>query len=213
MGFGILFIGYFFTFVGALAIPVSKYTFVLGAGIILFSLKKLILENKMFLISAIFAGVFEFLSIAVLFLSLFAPNTLIGNILFSVQLVAASALNILLLLAIYKISKDVGATKIQSKAIINLVVGTISLIFMLLSVVLPNAGGASRCFFVGYVACVIYTIFTLVTIFNCYASICYEGDENMDNETTGIKPLDFLNKALNKVMFKNKDNDKTGKKK
>ena len=39
MGFGLLFIGYFFTFVGALAIPISQYTYVLGTGIILFSLK------------------------------------------------------------------------------------------------------------------------------------------------------------------------------
>ena len=59
MGFGLLFIGYFFTFVGALALPISAYTYVLGAGIILFSLKKLILENKMFVASAIFSGVFE----------------------------------------------------------------------------------------------------------------------------------------------------------
>ena len=39
MGFGLLFIGYFFTFVGALALPISAYTYVLGTGIILFSLK------------------------------------------------------------------------------------------------------------------------------------------------------------------------------
>ena len=48
MGFGLLFIGYFFTFIGALALPISQYTYVIGTGIILYSLKKLILENKMF---------------------------------------------------------------------------------------------------------------------------------------------------------------------
>ena len=37
-----------------------------------------------------------------------------------------------------------------------------------------------------------------------------EGDENMEKET-GIKPLDFLNKLLNKAMNKNKDMDKTKK--
>ena len=58
---------------------------------------------------------------------------------------------------------------------------------------------------------IIYVIFTLITVFNCYASICYEGDEDME-KSTGIKPLDFLNKVLDKAMNKNKDIDKSVKK-
>ena len=74
MGFGLLFIGYIFTFIGALALPISQYTYVIGTGIILYSLKKLILENKMFVASAIFSGVFEIFSIVVLFINLLQPH-------------------------------------------------------------------------------------------------------------------------------------------
>jgi hypothetical protein len=216
MGFGLLFIGYFFTFVGALAIPISQYTYVLGTGIILFSLKKLILENKMFVASAIFAGTFEIFSVVALMISLLQPENKVGSILAEIQLICACILNLLLLASILIISKEVGATKIQSKSIVNLIVTVISLIFVSLSVILPNAEAQARFFLVGYVAMIVYVIFTLITIFNCYASICYEGDENME-KTTGNTPLDFLNKILDKAINKNKDSinkgNKTGKKK
>jgi hypothetical protein len=135
----------------------------------------------------------------------------LNSIFSSVQIALACVLNLLLLFSIYIISKEVGATKIQSKSIVNLVVTTISLIFMLLYIALPDANAQARCFLVGYVAMIIYVIFTLFTIFSCYASICYEGDEDME-KSTGIKPLDFLNKILDKAMNKNKDIGKSDKK-
>ncbi len=213
MGFGILFIGYFITYIGALVIPISNFTYVLGAGVILYSLKNLIKENKMFLASAILSGILELLSIAILILEFFAPSSTISSVLSTIQGVSFSALNIILLIAIFLIAKQVGAPKIQSKAIVNLVVSVISFTLLVISVLVINSSLAVRCFYVSYLASVIYSIFGLVAVFNCYASICYEGDENMEKEATGIKPLDFLNKALNKAMNKNKDIDKTGKKK
>ncbi|MBR2024428.1 MAG: hypothetical protein IKA02_01320 [Clostridia bacterium] len=214
MGFGLLFIGYFFTFIGALALPISQYTYVIGTGIILYSLKKLILENKMFVASAIFACLFEIFSIVVLFLNLFQPQNGSNSLFSSIQMVLSIVLNALLLLSIFIISKEVGATKIQSKSIVNLVVTAIAFVLITLSIILPDTNAQARCFLVGYIAMIVYTVFTLICIFNCYASICYEGDENMEKET-GNKPLDFLNKILNKAMNKNKNNhfkDKSGKK-
>ena len=198
MGFGLLFIGYIFTFIGALALPISQYTYVIGTGIILYSLKKLILENKMFVVSAIFSGVFEIFSIAVLFLNLFQPQNNLNDFFSSIQMIMSIILNALLLFSIFIISKEVGATKIQSKAIVNLVVTFVAFVMILLSLVLPDVSAQSRCFFVGYVAMIVYTVFAAMTIFNCYASICYEGDENMEKDT-GNKPFDFLNKILNLV--------------
>ena len=59
MGFGILFIGYFITYLGALsgavALPIAPFTYLVGAGIIIYSLKNLIYQNKLFLISMISA--------------------------------------------------------------------------------------------------------------------------------------------------------------
>ena len=213
MGFGILFIGYFFTFIGALAIPISKFTYVLGAGIILYSLKKLISENKMFLTSAILTGALEILSITILILEFFAPSSEVKSTLASIQMVSFSLLNLFLLSSIFIIARQVGALKIQSKAVVNLVISLISFVLLSISVFAIGTSFGARCFYVSYFASIIYSVFSLIIIFNCYASICYEGDENMENQSTGVKTLDFLNRALNKAMNKNKTTDKTRKKK
>ena len=208
MGFGIMFIGYFITFVGALVIPLAPYTYVLGAGVLLYSLRKLVVENKMFLTTAIYTICFEILSLGVLVFDMFFANSIICDILTSIQMVAGPVLNVLLLISILLISKQVGATKIQSGAIVNLVVTVITLIFILLSVFITASDLAARCYLVGYVGCIIYTIFTLITVFRCYANICYEDDVNMEKETTGFKLLDTLNKWLNKANNKNKEQTK-----
>ena len=63
MGFGLLFIGYFIAYLGAFLPQISLFTYVLGSGVILFSLRKLIYENKLFVSSATLAIVLELLSI------------------------------------------------------------------------------------------------------------------------------------------------------
>ena len=207
MGFGLLFIGYFVLFLGALsaiALPIAPFTYVIGAGFVAYSLRNLRKENKLFLFSMITACVLILESVVALILS-FTIGQSSAYVVFSVaQAVTAFILHTLLLVAIYIIAKQVEVTKFQSRALVNLFVTAVAGIFLLISVFL-DAPASNRFFAVGLTACFIFVIFTLGAIFRCYATICYEGDENMQNETTGIAPFDFLNKLLNKAMNKNKN--------
>lgn len=207
MGFGILFIGYFITYLGALsgavALPIAPFTYLVGAGIIIYSLKNLIYQNKLFLISMISAIALELVSIPVLVLNFTSPESSPYKVLAIIQISLAFITHLLLLFAILKISSELKITKIQSRAIVNLVVSTLALIFLILSIML-NEPLNQRFFLVGISACIIFVLFTLGAIFRCYASICYEGDEDMQRET-GFAPFDFLNRMLNKAMNKNKD--------
>lgn len=207
MGFGVLFIGYFITFLGALsaiALPIAPFTYVVGSAIIIYSLKNLIYQNKLFLVSMIASVLLELVSIPTLAFYFINPEASVYQALAVAQVVLAFLLHVALLLAIFVISKELNITKIESRAIVNLVVSAIALIFAILSLTLAEPLN-QRFFLVALCTCLIFVIFTLGAIFRCYANICYEGDENMQKETTGIAPLDFLNKLLNKAMNKNKD--------
>lgn len=206
MGFGLLFIGYFITYLGAIsaiALPIAPFTYVVGTGIIICSLRKLIYQNKLFLASIISAVALEIASISVLVLNFIMSASHVYKILTIIQISLAFLTHLLLLLAMLIISKELKITKIQSRIIVNLVVSAIALIFLIISIIL-SAPLNQRYFLIGITACVIFILFTLGAIFRCYANICYEGDENMQNET-GFAPFDFLNRILNKAMNKNKD--------
>ena len=139
MGFGILFIGYFITYLGALsgavALPIAPFTYLVGAGIIIYSLKNLIYQNKLFLISMISAIALELVSIPVLVLNFTSPESSPYKVLAIIQISLAFLTHLLLLFAILKISSELKITKIQSRAIVNLVVSALALIFLILSII------------------------------------------------------------------------------
>ncbi len=209
MGFGILFLGYFIAFIGGFT-PLSIYTYVLGAGIIAYSLKDLIYENKAFVASMLTAGALELVSIAVVIFKLFAfDNTKAYTVISTIQSYLAPALSIILLVAIAIIAKSVDLKKLQAKAIVDTAVSAIYVIF---AVIFNFVDSTSKGIIglISIIAQIISVLFALVIIFNCYMRICYEDDKDMQKEGTGFKALDFLNKSLNRVS---KKNDKTGKKK
>ena len=119
MGFGILFFGCFLTYFGALT-PIGSFTYLLGSAIMLYALYKLFELNKMFLFSAIASFVFMIMSLAIVVMFVFGMD---GNSVYSiftkVQNYFAPALLILIHIAIYLTSKEVGLTKIQGWTIVN----------------------------------------------------------------------------------------------
>ena len=206
MGFGILFLGYFIAFVGGLT-PISMYTYVLGAGIIVYSLKNLIYENKLFVASIFTAGALELVSIAVVIIKLFGFDRLgIYSILSIIQSYLAPTLSIVLFLAIYVIAKSVDLKKLQARVVVNIIVTSIYIIFA----VIFNFTRNDIIGLISIIAQIVSVLFALVIIFTCYMRICYEDDKDMSKSETGFKPLDILNKGLNKVS---KKKDKTEKKK
>jgi hypothetical protein len=123
----------------------------------------------------------------------------------------AYAFNILVMLSISKLAKDVELPKLSIMALINVGFVSTGFIFFVLSESIPSQSILMWLTPIYVVLKLIYSIFSLVIIFNSYMRICYESDEKMQKETTGIKLFDKLNSLTNKA-YSFKKNDKGGKK-
>jgi hypothetical protein len=216
MGFGIMFLGYFFMYIGSFT-ALSTYTAIVGAAVILFSLKELIYQNKCFLASAIVAILLVFDAIAVVFVDLFLSDTSLAySILFYARDILSAILNVMLMVSILLISKEVKLSKIQAKSIITILFIGIYVIFTVLcnTVFGNNELMQSRFYPVSVVCQFIAAVLGLVTVFNSYMRICYEDDKDMTKKT-GVSPMDFLNDKLNMAMTpkeKRMNNDRKKKK-
>ena len=206
MGFGILFFGCFLTYFGALT-PIGSFTYLLGSAIMLYALYKLFELNKMFLFSAIASFVFMIMSLAIVVMFVFGMD---GNSVYSiftkVQNYFAPALLILIHIAIYLTSKEVGLTKIQGWTIVNNLFISVYIICDVLSVFITGVEVTPRLGLICLIAQVLYSVFMLVILFTCYAKICYEEDEFMENASSGVPLFDFLNRLFNRATDKSKKN-------
>ena len=216
MGFGIMFLGFFFMYIGSFT-ALSTYTAIVGSAIILFSLKELVYQNKCFLVSAVISILLVFDSIAVVFVDLFLSDTSLAySILFYSRDILAAALCIVLMVSIFIISKCVKLPKIQANAVITLVFVGIYVIFTVLcnTAFRNNELMQSRFYPVSVVCQFLAAVMGLVTVFSSYMRICYEDDKDMTKKT-GVSPMDFLNDKLNMAMTpkeKRMNNDRKKKK-
>ncbi len=201
MGFGIMFIGYFMMYIGAIT-PLSMYTSVIGSAIILYSLKELVVQNKYFLVSAITSVLLVISSVGALFVDLIMSDTsVLYNVLLYTGEVLSALLNVFLMIGIFVIAKSVSLSKIQSKAAINLLfIGIYAVGAILFNTVFKNNEFAmSRLYVVVIICQFIYSVLGLVTVYSAYMRICYADDKDMTKKT-GIGPMDFLNDKLNTAM-------------
>lgn len=206
MGFGIMFIGYLIAFAGSLVPQISFLAYILGSGIILFSLRKLIFENKLFIVSAVFVFLLEVSSIISLGIELFDTSNKVSTVFGYIAVGSAFMLNFFLMLAIYILANDVGVLKVKIFSIISMVLVEADVVFYVLGQVISSKFALDRLLIFHYIFLFAYIILSSVTIFNSYMRICYEGDENMQRETSGIPLFDALNKLFEKVF--NKKNNK-----
>lgn len=205
MGFGLMFIGFFLAYMGAIT-PIAAFTYVLGVAILLYSLKSLIVENKLFLSSAISYLVLFLVSLAVMALYIFGKDELfIYSLLVSAQTVLLDISAALLLMGICIISKSVELTKLQTNSIVCFGMVCFHIFLTVLGWIANGSFAFSRIGLVAFIVFCLYVIFSLVVIFNSYMRICYEEDVNMEKESGGFGPFDTLNKLFNKVLKKNKD--------
>lgn len=209
MGFGILFFGCFLTYFGAIT-PIGTFTYMLGSAIILYALYKLSSLNKMFFASAIASAVFLLLSLVIVVMFIFGfDNNVAYNVLVYVQNFFSPALLICIHAAVYLVSKEVGLNKLQGWSVVNSAFVLVYVVCDVLSIVITGPVATPRLGLVCTLCQVLYSVFMLVILFNCYAKICYEDDRYMDNSSTGMPVFDFLNRLFNKATDKNnKHNDK-----
>jgi len=215
MGFGIMFLGFFFLYIGAIT-PLNMFTAIIGSAIILFSLKELIYQNKLFFVSAINAVLLIIASVGWVFVDLLGSReSAIYNGFFYAEQLLAVSLVVLLMLAIFVIAKSVDLPKVQAKAIITLGFIAIYTVCTVLYnfVFAGNEFALSRLYVVIVICQIIYSVLGLVTVFNSYMRICYAEDKDMEKRSGG--PVGFLNDKLNRAMTpkeKRMNNDRKNKK-
>ena len=209
MGFGLLFFACFLTYFGALVPAFSIYFYVVGSAFMLYALYKLSNQNKLFFVSTLVSLVFLILSIVIVALSVFAQSSgALYRVLIYVQTVLAPVLLIVVMAAVFIIAKEVELRKIQGWSIVNTALIVIAMIFEIVSMFVNSGEAIARLGLVWIILRILYSAFTLVILFNCYARICYEDDADMEKSTTGMPVFDTLNRMLDKAIKKKDGNNK-----
>ena len=206
MGFGLLFFASFLTYFGALS-PVGTFTYVIGAAMMLLALYKLVGVNKFFTVPAVGSFVLLIVSLAIVAMFVFNHDSgAVYNGLILVQNYLAPVLLISILVSVYIVAKEVELRKIQGWCIVDGLFVCVYIVCDILSIFIVGEVATSRFGLVGIITQVLFSAFTLVILFNCYARICYEDDRRMEKQTSGVAAFDVLNRAFDKVANKNKKN-------
>lgn len=203
MGFGLLFIGYFFL----IFFPVSRLDIlpnlaIVGCIIMLFGIRKLIFycaDNKYFKWSQAALILLSAVSIASLGLDVASiDGTLTDELLTSiapavnaVSALAIFAFTCLLFIGVYKLSLEVELPKLAKRTALMLSVSAVytlmevcTLVWSLMSargVNIPE-GAVEILAYISFFALILsyVTFFTNLSVtFSCYSRICLEGDEDM----------------------------------
>ena len=212
MGFGLLFIGCFIAYVGSLSAVISGFTYALGAIVILFSLRKLLYEGKLFIASAVLALALEITALTSIGIQVFSGTYEPSAVPTYLAELFAYAFILILMLGIALLAKEVELSSLSIMAFIDVgLVCTTGALFVLSEVIKNSA--ALPWISLAYVLIKLGTvIFSLVIIFGAYMRICYEGDEKMQVEKSGFAPFDKLNELSNKAFSSKPKTGKGGKK-
>ena len=215
MGFGLLIIGYVITYLGSFIAQISAFTNILGVGIIVFSLRKLVFENKLFIASAILAFFAEITGIISLGIQIFSvsESNLVATIFAYMAEISIILLNVLIMLGIFFLAKGVSLNKIMFMSMLNVGISSINIVFYILCETIKSQYALERLVIVYMILQVIITILSLIVVFNSYVRICYEGDEKMQKQGSGIKFLDTLNNMFDKAFSKDRIDKGNGGKK
>lgn len=225
MGFGILFIGYFFTLnlnLKGVNIPPDfiGYLLMFWACNKLRDYSTYFKKTSFMLIplAAISAGLF---TSEILALFSIGADLVISDLLVFIKVVSCGVMHFFLLKALMEISHDVGRTKITIKCRRNLYITLAVLLcqalFCIPLISFPHKSEIFR--HVSDIGVNFIVILNMIQIFSCYMWICYEGDEDMDVENAN-DPLSKLtakmareNAEYKAEKAKSKGNKKNNKKK
>ena len=208
MGFGLLFIGYVIAFAGSIVPQISALTYILGSGIILFSLRKLIYENRLFIASILCAFLLELSSIISLGIQLFYTINTASVVFGYIASGSAFLLNLFLMLSIFALAREVEAPSVKILSLISAILVGIAMVSYVLCQTITASHALERLYVIHFIISIVYIVLSAVTIFNAYVRICYEGDENMQRESSGIPLFDALNRLFEKVFTRKNDKGK-----
>lgn len=201
MGFGLLFIGCFFSLIGLISI-----VRVAGFAVVIFASKKLKQYNSSFSLLGIAGVVMTIISLASAAADLVSwtigegyIGTGFVSVLGHIESIASSLFALVLLWAIKNIATDTDERKIRVAAVRNAAFVIIYLGVYAVSI-LPF-GFAKYFSMPALIIWLVWVILTLVLVFSCYAGICDESDVDMAR-----KPSRFA--FINELRAKNDERER-----
>jgi hypothetical protein len=177
MGFGILFIGYFFL----INPSYFQYTDIIGAAVMLLGLYKLSRYDRSFFRATISAAIFFIISLGELAVSLL--DMIIGAsdavyYLYAARYISVLVLTVFILLGIRSIASEVEADELAARAKLSLPLTAIFGAAAILEIPIFNTLGEGAALVLGWVAftvllaSVVFVVNTLIIIYRAYMQIC-----------------------------------------
>ena len=208
MGFGLMFVGYFFTYLISLVfVPrILGYAIMLWATVKLsaFDIKFkrcLPVLGGLFLISAyVLSG--DIVKHFNLEASLF--NDTVLNIVSTAEELLVILFHVFLMLAIGSIAKDTGLDKIRFRAMRNLLLIMIAELTYTVIIFLPKNKVVQTVFAITVILRFIWIFLDLILLASCYRLICEEGDESMPEKEINvpiIKQMESVMRRRDKNAF------------
>jgi len=230
MGFGTLFIGYFFL----LNISNFTYTDIIAGMVVLLGLYKLSSVNKQFFYGAVCAAIFALFSLFELvitvlqFFELSFPGMMLNYIAIP-RYMLLFALTVLILRGVYEVAKEVDARALSKRARLSIPVSTIYLVFAFadipeVAMLLGKTGAYAYVYFALVIILILAVAYNLITIYKAYMQICMPDEKEKEVKESKLgfvnkfrayeerKSQEYAEYKLNKMKQRN-EKRKNGKKK
>ena len=178
MGFGTLFIGYFFL----INISYFTYTDIIAGMIMLLGLYKLSSVNKPFFYGAICAGIFALFSLfefVVTVLGIFEVSfsKIMLNYIAIPRYILLFILTVFILRGIYEVAREVDATALYKRAKASIPLSAVYLVFAFADIpeiasFLGTTGIYAYIYFALIIVLILAVAYNLITIYRAYMQIC-----------------------------------------
>ena len=205
MGFGLLFIGYFFL----INITYYAYTDIIAAMVMLMAFYKLSPVCRPFKHAAVADGAFAALALAELVLSalslfdVYTANDVVSASVSVVRYVLIFLISAFMLMGIRDVAKEVGADALAKSAGTSAPLTAVYLIAALLNLPIDNILGAATpyVFVIVIFAVIAYHVTNLVTVYKAYAGICMPED----NRKREKKKRGFTDKLFDRIEERSRE--------
>ena len=200
MGFGLMFVGYFFTYLISLVF-VPK---ILGYVIMTWAAVKLSAFDIKFkrclpvLLVLILVSTYSLTGDILRYLNVEMPLFvgLVPNIISIIEELLILVFHVYLMLAIASIAKDIGLEKIRFSAIRNLLIIFVAEAAYTIMTFLPKNDAIQAIFLGAVILRFIWIFLDLVLLASCYRQICEEGDESMPEKEINIPIIKQMEESM-----------------
>ena len=208
MGFGLLFIGYFVTYIMSyVLIPKLLGCAIMLVGVIKLSEYELKFKRCIPILGAMSAvsaymflrNIFEYFKLdSAIF------NEVVLNIVSTADEALAVFLHVMLLIAITSIAKSTGIDKLCFKAMRNLLIVAVAEIAYFVVLIIPTSNVKQIIFLIALCLRFLWIVLNLILLASCYRMICDERDADMPDKEINIpvvKQMENIMKRRDKNAF------------